>query len=165
MRHLGHTRRTRGRGGRLVSRALVAALVAGAAAAARASVASAQGPAPAPPPQVTTTAYDMSKVAAPSALSPGELKGKRLFVQRCALCHDLLGQPAATTVGPWVDGTTVKTRGDEAIRQKINNGSRRMPGWKYTLDAQQVDSVIAYLKTVTPDMRPKPGGPITGPIE
>lgn len=125
----------------------------------------AQGPAPAPPPKVETTVYDMSKVAAPPTLAPHELEGKRLFVQRCALCHDLLGQPATTTVGPWVDQTTVKTRGEAAVRQKIMDGSRRMPGWKYTFDAQQVDAVIAYMKTVTPEMRPKPGGPVTGPIE
>lgn len=125
----------------------------------------AQGPAPAPPPKVESAVYDMSKVAAPPTLAPHELEGKRLFVQRCALCHDLLGQPASTTAAPWVDGTTVKARGEEAIRRKILDGSRRMPGWKHTFDAQQVDAVIAYIKTVTPDMKPKPGGPITGPIE
>jgi mono/diheme cytochrome c family protein len=114
---------------------------------------------------VEATVYDMSKVAAPPTLAPNELEGKRLFVQRCALCHDLLGQPASTTVGPWVDQTTVKTRGEAAVRQKIMDGSRRMPGWKHTFDPQQVDAVIAYMKTVTPEMRPKPGGPVTGPIE
>lgn len=125
----------------------------------------AQGPSPAPPPKVETTVYDMSKLVAPPTLAPNELEGKRLFVQRCALCHDLLGQPASTTVGPWMDQTTVKARGEAAIRQKIMDGSRRMPGWKHTFDAQQVDAVIAYMKTVTPEMRPKPGGPVTGPIE
>lgn len=133
--------------------------------AASTGLALAQGPAPAPPPKVETTVYDMSKLVAPPTLAPTELEGKRLYVQRCALCHDLLGQPASTTVGPWVDGTTVKARGEAAIRQKIMDGSRRMPGWKYTFDAQQVDAVIAYMKTVTPEMRPKPGGPVTGPIE
>lgn len=125
----------------------------------------AQGPAPAPPPKVEATVYDMSKLVAAPTLAPNELEGKRLFVQRCALCHDLLGQPASTTVGPWVDQTTVKARGEAAIRQKIMDGSRRMPGWKHTFDTQQVDAVIAYMKTMTPDMRPKPGGPVTGPIE
>lgn len=125
----------------------------------------AQGPAPAPPPKVETTVYDMSKLVAPPTLAPNELEGKRLFVQRCALCHDLLGQPASTTVGPWVDGTTVKARGEAAIRLKIMDGSRRMPGWKHTFDAQQVDAVIVYMKTMTPETRPKPGGPVTGPIE
>jgi mono/diheme cytochrome c family protein len=131
---------------------------------AMAATASSQEPAPQPTPKMVVTNYDMAKAAAPPALSSVELTGKKLFVQRCALCHDLLGQPATTTVGPWLDVETVK-RGEEAVRQKIVNGSRRMPAWKYTLAPEQIDSVIAYLKTVTPDQRPKPGGPVTGPIE
>lgn len=125
--------------------------------------ASAQQPAQ-PTPKVVITDYDMARAAAPLSLSPAELAGKKLFVQRCALCHDLLGQPATTTVAPWIDVETVK-RSEEAVRQKIMNGSRRMPGWKYTLAPEQIDSVVAYLKTVTPDQKPKPGGPVTGPIE
>ena len=127
------------------------------------AAASAQQPAQ-PTPKVVVTDYDMAKAAASLSLSPAELAGKKLFVQRCALCHDLLGQPATTTVAPWIDVETVK-RSEEAVRQKIMNGSRRMPAWKYTLAPEQIDSVVAYLKTVTPDQKPKPGGPVTGPIE
>lgn len=120
---------------------------------------------PPPPPKVVISDYDMRKALTPPPLSDVELTGKKLFVQRCALCHDLLGQPATTTVGPWIDGEVVKARGEDAVRQKIADGSPRMPGWRYTLEARQIDSVIAYLKTVTPDQRPKPGGAVTGPIE
>ena len=123
----------------------------------------AQQPAPQPSPKTVVTNYDMRKAAMPSSLSPIELTGKKLFVQRCALCHDLLGQPATTTVAPWVDVETVK-RSEDAVRQKIANGSRRMPGFRYTFESPQIESIIAYLKTVTPDMKPKPGG-LTGPIE
>jgi mono/diheme cytochrome c family protein len=126
--------------------------------------AAAQQAAPAPAPKVVVTEYDMRKAAAPPSLSPVELSGKKLFVQRCALCHDLLGQPATTTVGPWLDVETAK-RSEEAVRQKIMNGSSRMPAWKYTLAPPQIDSIVAYLKTVTPDQKPKPGGTVTGPIE
>lgn len=107
-------------------------------------------------PSVTVTDYDMKKAAAPPALSTSELTGKKLFVQRCALCHDLLGQPSATTVGPWVDVEIVKARGEAAIREKIRVGSRRMPGFQYTFGAAEVDHIVAYLKTVTPDQKPKP---------
>lgn len=125
----------------------------------------AQQNAPPPAPKVVVTDYDMRKAATPPPLSDAELTGKKLFVQRCALCHDLLGQPASTTVGPWIDGVVLKARGDEAVRLKIMDGSPRMPGWRHTLQPEQVDAVIAYLKTVTPDQRPKPGGRGTGPIE
>jgi hypothetical protein len=40
-----------------------------------------------------------------------------------------------------------------------------MPGWRYTLEPRQIDSIIAFLKTVTPDQKPKPGGLVTGRIE
>jgi mono/diheme cytochrome c family protein len=129
-----------------------------------AAAAAAQQPAAPSPPKVVVTQYDMAKAAARPALSAVELSGKKLFVQRCALCHDLLGQPATTTVGPWLDVETVK-RSEDAVRQKIMNGSRRMPAWKYTLAPPQIESIVAYLKTVTPDQKPKPGGPVTGPIE
>ena len=125
----------------------------------------AQQPAPQPSPKTVVTNYDMRKAAMPPSISPVELAGKKLFVQRCALCHDLLGQPATTTVAPWVDIETVKGRGEDAVRQKIVNGSRRMPGFRYTFESPQIESIIAYLKTVTPDMKPKPGGLAAGPIE
>ena len=120
---------------------------------------------PPPAPRVTAIDYDMRKAATPPSLSEDELSGKKLFVQRCALCHDLLGQPASTTVGPWVDGETVKSRGEERVRAQIMKGSRRMPGWQYTFDAPQMDQLIAYLKTVTPDQKPKPRGAVTIPID
>lgn len=139
-----------------------AVLVAGAVFAATVLVA-AQGQDPAP--KVVVTDYDMKKAAAPTALSEPELAGKRTFVQRCALCHDLLGQPSATTVGPWVDRETVKARGEQVIGDQIRNGSRRMPGWRHTLTAPQVDQVIAYLKTVTPEQRPRPPAQVVVPTD
>lgn len=118
-----------------------------------------------PLPAVTVTDYDMKKAATPPALSASELTGKKLFVQRCALCHDLLGQPSATTVGPWVDVETIKARGEAAIREKIRIGSRRMPGFQYTFGAAEIDHVVAYLKTVTPDQKPKPARQFAIPID
>jgi mono/diheme cytochrome c family protein len=118
-----------------------------------------------PQPKMVVTDYDMRKAATPPALSEVELTGKKLFVQRCALCHDLRGQPATTTVGPWIDREVVKARGDAAVRQKITQGSPRMPAWQYTLEPPQIDAVIAYLKTVSPDLRYKPGGAVAVPID
>jgi len=117
------------------------------------------------PSRVAVTDYDMQKAGTPASLSGGELRGKKLFVQRCSLCHDLLGQPATSTVGPWVDGETVKARGEAAVRDKIKNGSRRMPGFQYTFDAPDIDRIVSYLKTVTPDQKPKPPRQLEVPID
>jgi mono/diheme cytochrome c family protein len=125
----------------------------------------AAGQGQASPSKVSVTDYDMPKAAASLTLSDAELRGKKLFVQRCSLCHDLLGQPAASTVGPWVDGETVKSRGESAVREKIKTGSRRMPGFQYTFDAADIDRIVAYLKTVTPDQKPKPPRQFEVPID
>jgi len=64
-----------------------------------------------------------------------------------------------------VDAETVKSRGEARVRDQITKGSRRMPGWQYTFDAPQINQLIAYLKTVTPDQKPKPRGSVTIPID
>jgi mono/diheme cytochrome c family protein len=116
-------------------------------------------------PDVAVIDYDMAKVAVPPPISAEAFAGKKLFVQRCALCHDLLGQPALTTVGPWVDAQTVETRGEAAVRQTILNGTRRMPGWRYTLAPTQIDQLIAYLRTVEPGQKPMPPGQVVVPLD
>ena len=106
-------------------------------------------------PTVVRTEYDMREVASAPSLSADEVRGRQLFVQRCALCHDPLGQPSyPNTPGPWVDAETVTSLGEESVRDQIMLGSARMPGWQFTLEPAQVNQVIAYLKTVTPDQRP-----------
>lgn len=105
-------------------------------------------------PAIVRTDYDMDKVVAPPSLSDEQIKGKKTFTQRCAICHDPLGQPAGRTIGPWLDAATVKRRGEEALRF-ISNGVRGMPGWQYTLEPTQIANVLEYLKTITPDQRPK----------
>jgi mono/diheme cytochrome c family protein len=105
-------------------------------------------------PVVTKTVYDMKKVAEPPTLTADEAQGRKLFVQRCALCHDPLGQPSGVVSGPWLDQTTVTRRGEDHLRKTIMAGIRRMPGWQYTLQPTQVGQVIAYLRTVSPDRRP-----------
>ena len=106
-------------------------------------------------PTVVKTEYDMQKVVLPAALSEAEVKGRKLFVQRCALCHDPLGQPSyPRTPGPWVDGETIKRIGEDGAREQIMSGSRRMPAWRYALEPAQIDQIIAYVKTVTPAQKP-----------
>ena len=74
--------------------------------------------------------------------------GKKLFLQRCSLCH--LGVPPAfETYGPSLHKELVTERGEEAVRKTILGGSPKMPGWKYSLRPTDIDEILAYLKTVT----------------
>jgi hypothetical protein len=57
-------------------------------------------------------------------------------------------------MAPWLDRDRIATAGEQNFREKILKGSRGMPGWQYALEPQQIDQIIAFLKTVTPDQRP-----------
>ena len=101
-------------------------------------------------PEVVRTEYDMPEVVTPPSLSEDELAGWKLFVQRCAICHDPLGQPSyPASLGPLLNQATVREMGEEVVREVIMVGSVRMPGWQYTLSPEQIGQVIAFLNTVT----------------
>ena len=106
-------------------------------------------------PKVVRKDYDMRQLelSASGQLSESELTGRRLFAQRCGLCHDPVGQMRVS--GPWLDRELLSSKGEAAARQYIEQGSRRMPGFKHALTAAQVDHLIAFLKTVTPEQRPR----------
>lgn len=101
-------------------------------------------------PEIVRTEYDMAEVVRPPSLPADALAGWKLFVQRCALCHDPLGQPSyPASLGPVLGQGSVRELGEETVREIIMVGSVRMPGWQYTLSREQIGQVIAYLNTVT----------------
>src|SRR5215471_3944061 len=83
--------------------------------------------------------------AAP-ALDEQQLTGMRIFNQSCRVCHT---KPLLTAgqYGPVLSQSSLG--GDErALHDFIANGAPRMPGFKYSFDAAQIDAIVAYLKTV-----------------
>ena len=103
-------------------------------------------------PEIVRTEYDMAEVVRPPSLPPDALAGWKLFVQRCAICHDPLGQPSyPESFAPLLSRETVRDRGEDRVRTIIELGSSRMPGWRYTLSEEQIGAVIAYLNTVAPE--------------
>lgn len=105
---------------------------------------------------ITSRVYDKKQLLAPSGLSSDAQKGRVLWVQRCAFCHDGVGQPTYKTMGRWLDAGLVQSLGEEKVRGIIATGNTRMPGFRNALQPQQVDELIAFLKTVTPDQKPTP---------
>ncbi len=100
-------------------------------------------------------------MGAQSAQSPAptltavEKSGRSIFQTRCAMCH--VGQQPATemagtttprrsTMGPLL--SKANTVDEAALRQKINEGSALMPGYKLALSNEQVTQVIAFMKTL-----------------
>ncbi len=98
-------------------------------------------------PTVTRGVYDMRRVVRPADLTADERAGRKLFYGRRSMCHT---QPS----GPWIDRTTVRSRGRAFVRDKIARGSADMPGQQHSLSPQQIDQVVAYLETRTPAEQP-----------
>ncbi len=129
------------------------------------SPAASQLPIPSPvepdSPEIVVTEYDLepliaNREQAEQGLEENkpETRGEALYVWKCATCHDPLGQRpivdrAEGWVGPWISAETVSDLGEDATRDVILVGTARMPGWQYTLSEEEVDQIIAYLKTVT----------------
>ena len=98
-------------------------------------------------PTVTRGVYDMRTVVQPADLSAEERAGRKLFYGRCSMCHT---RPS----GPWIDRTTVRSKGRAFVRGKIAAGSAGMPGQQHSLSPRQIDWIVAYLETRTPAERP-----------
>lgn len=108
------------------------------------------------PIKITTWVYDQKLLLSGPALSEEEQTGRALWLQKCAYCHDGVGAPTYKTMGPWLGAETVQAVGEASIRAFINTGTTRMPGFRYGLDSQQVDDLIAFLKTVPSSQKPTP---------
>ena len=125
-------------------------------------LASGAGPVPAQeaetaPLDVVVRTYDKEKLLASLTAPDGVRKGRALWLQRCAYCHDGVGQPTYSTMGPWIGAETVRLLGVEAVRAIMNAGTEQMPGFRYTLQPDQITQVIEFLQSVGADQKPTPG--------
>jgi cytochrome c5 len=108
------------------------------------------------PIKITAREYDIKKLLSAPPLSPEATVGRALWQQRCAYCHDGMGQPTYKTMGSWIDSDTVKNMGLDVLKSIISAGMDRMPAFKYDLDDKQLNAVIEFLKTVSPSLKPTP---------
>lgn len=87
------------------------------------------------------------------APASGAAKGQAIFEQHCAVCHN--ANSTATKVGPGLKGVfersklvTGKAATPQDVRAMIENGHGGMPAFSDVLSKAQIDSLIAYLKTL-----------------
>jgi mono/diheme cytochrome c family protein len=91
----------------------------------------------------------------PSTLDATQLRGRDLFNQSCLVCHLKLQITSAAKYGP--DLSKEALGGQETVmRDVISNGTPNMPGFKYTYAPAQIDSIIAYVKTLPTPAKPNP---------
>ena len=86
--------------------------------------------------------------AAETELNDQQKLGWRLYETSCGVCHT---RPTliAGMYGPELNKNSAG--GDESImRATITDGTPRMPGFKYTYNADQIAAIASYLKTLEP---------------
>ena len=91
-----------------------------------------------------------------TTMTVAEKTGRAIFQTRCAMCHvgqepaSELATPAAqrrpATMGPLL--SKANTSDEARLILKIKDGSRLMPGYKHTLNDEQIGQVIAFMKTI-----------------
>ena len=79
-------------------------------------------------------------------LNDTQKMGRQVFAQSCGVCH-LPPTLGAKTYGPPLN----KDAGggdNDVMREFIENGTPRMPAFKYYLKPDQIDAIISYVRTV-----------------
>lgn len=86
--------------------------------------------------------------AAEDHLNEQQKLGRQLFEQSCGVCHT---RPTLISgmYGPELSRVNLGGR-EDIMREFIANGTARMPGFKYTYNADQIAAIAAYLKTLPP---------------
>jgi mono/diheme cytochrome c family protein len=98
-------------------------------------------------PASTRSTSDIVPLPSIKTLTATQAAGKKLFVQKCSVCH-LPALPSYTTYGPLLGNNLISEHGEEATRQQIERGSARMPGFQYSLSAAEIAQIVEYLKTL-----------------
>ena len=78
--------------------------------------------------------------------------GRQVFAQSCGVCH-LPPSLGAKTYGPALN----KEAGggdNDVMREFVENGTPRMPGFRYYFEPPQINSIVQYIKTVAPPAPP-----------
>ena len=77
--------------------------------------------------------------------------GKKVFYQRCSVCHlpPLRGRTAGVKAyAPSLKGVVSDAETEQHARDIIRKGSGEiMPGFQYGLQPEQIDDIVAFLKT------------------
>ena len=94
-------------------------------------------------------------------LTDKQLQGRNLFAQSCVVCHVRVQVTAAGIYGPALSKMSLGGQ-DDVMREFISNGTPNMPGFKYHFRPDQIDAIVAYIKTLpvpAPAAAPAPANP------
>jgi mono/diheme cytochrome c family protein len=83
--------------------------------------------------------------------------GRQVFAQSCGVCH-LPTNLGAKTYGPALNKEAAGGDND-VMREFVENGTPRMPAFKFYLKPQEIDAIISYVRTVPVQAPPVSAGP------
>ena len=91
-------------------------------------------------------------------LNAQQTRGAGVFFQRCSLCHLAKAGSGGSkyccvrSLAPDLGGKFNNISADQEKAFKdiiLNGGPTYMPSWKYALTSDEIDDIIAYLKTLS----------------
>jgi mono/diheme cytochrome c family protein len=80
-------------------------------------------------------------------LNDKQLLGRNLFAQSCVVCHVKVQLTTLGIYGPALSRISLGGQ-EDVMRELISNGTPNMPGFKYHFRPDQIDAIVAYLKTL-----------------
>jgi mono/diheme cytochrome c family protein len=80
-------------------------------------------------------------------LNDKQLLGRNLFAQSCVVCHMKVQLTTLGHYGPALSRMSLGGQ-EDVMRELISNGTPNMPGFKYHFRPDQIDAIVAYLKTL-----------------
>jgi len=84
---------------------------------------------------------------AEQALNDKQITGRTLFAQSCVVCHVKVQLTNVGHYGPVLSGMSLGGQ-EDLMREFISNGTPNMPGFKYHFRPEQIDAIVAYVKTL-----------------
>jgi cytochrome c6 len=90
--------------------------------------------------------------AATAVAAPQDQTGRSLFNSTCASCHGQNGTPTAvgkSLNAPDLGSKAVQPQTDAELQQIIANGKGNMPAFNGRLSDSQIDSLVAYIRTLS----------------
>ncbi|OFW49060.1 MAG: hypothetical protein A3G77_11755 [Acidobacteria bacterium RIFCSPLOWO2_12_FULL_68_19] len=85
---------------------------------------------------------------AADGLTEQQRLGRQVVAQACGVCH-LPPARGAGTYGPALSKASGGGK-DDLMRKIIQEGTPRMPAFRYFLQPAEIDAVIAYARTLPP---------------